>query len=401
MKVDERDLRLGELLDWAVRGIEAEGSPATVGRRGSRRRAVTVFASLTSVAVFLAGVGFAATQVGRDAENVAITGRSGVFASPDFPWTIPVPEGWKSGGARFVGGPRHMLQDFRASFVTNSPVVFDGVPRPHSSPLPAGVDDSDVIVVVDPFGRTGASQPSTFVLNAAEHDDFQNPGWTTRDGKLCGETGCARVYIWHGPDTSDADLATAMSVAEGVRMVETRPNPSLLVPKIGYRDGEDGFSMSYPAGWTVADETLTPQVGGGLSHEILSVGTFPLEPGGGVLAPLDSLLPGNAIADVGPQDVFVSVEERTFPGASTFPRRPSPFDRETACGEAEDSACVGNALGMEEVRTWWIPFSDPLSERGFYAFVAMGQDAYRDPARSAAAWAILESLRFPKTPTLD
>ena len=399
MKTDDRDERIASILDEAVYDITVgtPGAPAsTISGIG---RSVRSLAAVAAAAVFVAGVVFASGQFGRDSQEAANTGQVGVFASPDFRWKVPIPAGWRAGAARWVGGPQEILNDLRTSFVSTSSTASVFGTLMVESQLPRGIVDSDVIVVVDPFGGTAKAEPAALVLNA-RRQDRENPGWTWRDGKLCGVTGCARVYVWHGPDASSADLATAVSVAAGIRIVETRPDPSVLAPLIGYRDGEDGFSMSYPAGWTVADEALTPQAGR-LSREILSVGTFPLEPGGIALAPFDSLLPGNAIADIGPRDVFVTVEERTYPGASTFPRRPSPFDRETACGQTENSACVDNALGLDKIRTWWLPFSDPGSGRGFYVFVAMGEVAYRDTGRSAAAWAILESLRFPKTLASD
>ena len=535
MNVDERDTWLGDVLDRAVRGIEVSREPAPVVRRGSRRRAGVLVTAVTTVAVFLAGVGFAATQVGRDAEDgwaqvgdlatdgwtmsvpsswertpvtrcfddgivggvfssvpftftdpnggpidcdsrlvldgypsdgVAIAmipvgirtgsfrpaetsfplslgaltessgvrggpresftlvvvngnlranlrvyvgpdapaasvaeldrsvsslrflGAGGTFVSPDFAWTMPIPDGWRAGGAHSIGGPQEMLPDLRTSFVTTSlTATFTGAVMV-GSPLPAGIASRDVIVIVDPFVGTGEAQPTTFIPNA-EREDTENPGWVWRDGKICGEIGCARVYIWHGPDASETDLATALSAAQGVRMVRSPPDPSVLVPEIDYRDGEDGFSMTYPAGWTVADENLTPLLAS--PHEILSVGTYPLRPGG--KAPIDAYLPKNALADLGADDVFVTVQE-SDPEPGSDSTRPSAFTPASVC-DAGDPACRdGTGLGLEDVRAWWIPFSDPSSGRAFYAFVALGEEAYRDPARSAAAWAVLDSLSF-------
>jgi hypothetical protein len=398
MKTDDRDERLASILDDAVRdiGVSREAPVAKSHVLGRAGRAV---AAVAAVAIFVGAVVFAASQFERDAGRSPTSGSRRMFASPDFPWTFPIPDGWAVGAARSIGGPRSMVTDLRTSFVSTSTVARSaGLLRVESS-LPSGIVDSDVIVVVDPFGGS-VPGPTTPVFNAVR-TDRENPGWTWRDARVCGATGCARVYVWHGPDAGQADLAQGMNAAAGVQMVDSQPDPSVLVPTIDYRDGADRFTTRYPVGWTVADEVLTPQANGTLSHEILSVGTFPLEPGGRALSPFDSLLPGKAIADVGPEDVLVTVEERTYPGASTFPPRPSPFDRATVCGYAEDSICVGDDLGLDDVRTWWLPFSDPGSGRSFYALIAMGEKAYRDPARSAAAWAILESLRFPRTLTPD
>jgi len=392
MNVDERDTRLGELLDRAVRGIEVAREPAPVVRRGSRRRVGVLVASVTAVAVFLAGVGFAATQVGRDVGDLSGLGDNGTFASPVFPWTMPVPGGWHAGGSRFVGGPRDMLQDLRTSFVTNSGATLHGSVVVGSE-LQPGVADTDVIVVVDPFVGTGEAQPMTLVLNA-ERDDTTNAGWVWREGRLCGDTGCARVYVWHGPDASEPDLETARSVAEGVRLVRSRPDPAVVTPTVDYLDNEDGLWAEVPAGWTLADENLTPNLTD--PREILSVGTFPLRVGG--RAATDAFLPGNAIADLGSDDVFVTVQERHGARASDFPARPRSFSPSAICADGAEAGCAyGTALGLQGIRAWWIPFADPVSGRGFYSFVAMGEDAYRDPAINAAAWRLLDSLAFDAT----
>ena len=388
MNVDERDTRLGDALDRAVRGIEAAGQPSAVERRGSGRRGWVLVASVTAVGVFLGAVGFAATQVGRDAENVVSLGAATIFVSPDFAWTMPIPEGWRAGGAHSVGGPQEMLPDLRTSFVTTSQTATFSDPVMVGSPLPAGIVSRDVIVIVDPFVGTGDAEPTSLVLNA-EREDIENPGWVWRDGKICGETECARVYIWHGPDAGEADLAAVLGVGEGVRLVETPPDPSVLAPTIDYRDAQDGLSMTYPAGWTVADESLTPLLAS--PHEILSVGTYPLRPGG--KAPIDAYLPKNALADLDAGDVFVTVQE-SAPAPGSESTRPSAFTPASVCDPGHPACRDGVALGLEGVHAWWIPFTDPSSGRAFYAFVAMGEEAYRDPARSAAAWAVLDSLSF-------
>lgn len=149
--------------------------------------------------------------------------------------------------------------------------------------------------------------------------------------------------------------------------------------------------MEYPAGWTSADESLAPDLFD--PREILSVGTFPLRPGG--MAPTEAFLPGNAIADIGPDDVFLTLQERVRSlGGSHFPTRPPGFGPGTGCPSG-DAACVdGSSMALQGLRAWWIPFSDRPSGRDFYAFVAMGEEAYRDPARSAAGWRVLDSLAF-------
>jgi hypothetical protein len=99
---------------------------------------------------------------------------------------------------------------------------------------------------------------------------------------------------------------------------------------------------------------------------------------------------------MGEGDVFVTVQERRVRGAGApgHPARPVGFGPDTGCGTGDPACAEGASLGIEGLRAWWIPFTDPSTGRAFYAFVAMGEEAYRDPARSSAAWTILDSMTF-------
>jgi hypothetical protein len=116
-----------------------------------------------------------------------------------------------------------------------------------------------------------------------------------------------------------------------------------------------------------------------------------LRPGG--KAPIDAYLPKLALADLGAGDVFVTVQE-SDPDAGIDTPRPASFSPATVCPDDDPVCRAGTALGLEGLHAWWIRFLDPSSGRAFYALVAMGEDAYRDPERSDAAWAILDSLSF-------
>lgn len=392
MKTDDRDEHLGAALEDAVTDLRPRSpDPGLLMRRGTHRRLAVLAAALLTVAAFVGAIGLAATQVGKEADgSIAGSRASRTFASPDYRWTMPVPDGWRAFATRSVGDPREIVQGLGTSLVTDSSADLRGV-RWFASELPPDVADSDVIVFVDPFIGTGAAEPTTLVLGA-ERDDDANVGWTWRDGKLCGTTGCARVYLWHGPDASRAALDTGLEVARGVRLVESRPNPTEVTPTITYQSlGRNAFRVEYPAGWTSADESLAPDLFD--PREILSIGTFPLRSGG--TAPTEAVLPGNAIADIGPGDVFLTVQERVGrSGGLHFPTRPSGFGPGTGCPSGDAACLEGTSMAIEGLRAWWIPFSDSPSGRDFYAFVAMGEQAYRDAARSTAAWRVLDSLAF-------
>ncbi|HEY6566775.1 MAG TPA: hypothetical protein VI341_04570 [Actinomycetota bacterium] len=154
-----------------------------------------------------------------------------------------------------------------------------------------------------------------------------------------------------------------------------------------------GFSVSYPRGWVVADESLTP----GLAEprELFSVGTFPLRPGGRAVT--EPYLPGNALDDLDPDDVFVTLQEVEDARWLNSEPRPATFDPSEPgswCGSDRDCAegLATRFLDREGVRSWWIPFQD--AGRGFVAFVAMGEQASSDPELTGATWGMLDSFRF-------
>jgi hypothetical protein len=72
-------------------------------------------------------------------------------------------------------------------------------------------------------------------------------------------------------------------------------------------DPERGFSVRYPKEWYLADERLTPNLGD--PREILSVGTYRLRVGGERCAHF----PVYALEDLGSDDAFISVFERSPP----------------------------------------------------------------------------------------
>jgi hypothetical protein len=389
MKLDDRDEQLGAMLDRSFEGAASPTAPepGSVMRRGTRRRATVLVASLATVAVFVGSVGFAAAQFGKDARPPAAPEGWAMLVAPDLPWTMPIPPGWASGGYRFAGGVRSILKDVRASYVSNHAVAFDGWAS--LGPLPTGVADDTVIVLTDQFVGQGRPTPSGRLAFNAEHEDRENQGWSWRDAKVCQQEDCVRIYVWHGPAVSAGSLTLAERVAEGVTREQSLPAANAISPKILFDDRADGFTMSYPAGWTVAEGSLTPELAD--PREIVSIGTFELRAGGA--APFDAHLPSYALNAVGPDDVFITLQE-TGEGDWGEPRsRPVSFDPAVWC---EHPDCDdGTRQGLDPLRAWWIAFQD--AGRGFYAFVAMGEEAFADPARSDAAWRVLDSLEFDRT----
>ncbi len=145
------------------------------------------------------------------------------------------------------------------------------------------------------------------------------------------------------------------------------------------------LDFDLPEGWQVAESSLTPNLGD--PREILSVGTFPMVAGGDTCAQV----PESAMEALGPEDVLVSLQERSQVDASSFGPRPVSFeplldgiDRGDAfeCVDPSERADIGTLL--------WLPFRD--DDRGFYLIVVMGTEV-TDETRDQTV-AMLDSLDF-------
>ena len=175
----------------------------------------------------------------------------------------------------------------------------------------------------------------------------------------------------------------AWSSAAGPEGTGVPPEPTQVDVEgwLSYEDPDHGFSVHYPAGWTRSDRSLTPQLVD--PAEILSVGTFPMRPGG----PNCVQFPVNAITDLGPGDALISILERERGDVGAYPPRPEAFGPQYGSDGDESRHCLD---APKEFSHWWIAFSD--QGRAFYAYVAMGSEV--TDQRRDEAWAILDSLRF-------
>lgn len=141
-----------------------------------------------------------------------------------------------------------------------------------------------------------------------------------------------------------------------------------------------GLRVELPAGWQAAPSSLTPELTD--PREVLAVGTFPLRYRAGECAHVA----GSALADLGPADALVTLQERGLDPESSwlgFPSRPAHFGPELG-GPSEASACVPGARFSDH----WFGFTD--AGRHFHVDVAFGPQA--PDAVRRQAWAILDSL---------
>src|SRR5205809_4300517 len=116
----------------------------------------------------------------------------------------------------------------------------------------------------------------------------------------------------------------------------TTPMGSATPPPTVYRDDRVGFSVTVPPGWQVAAEPLNTWVSD--PHEILSMGTYTLRPGGHAVA--DFQLPSRVVEDMGPDDLFIWLNERTQPSRG-LPDRPGTFSPQAFCEHGSENCVAG------------------------------------------------------------
>jgi hypothetical protein len=94
MRADDRDVRLGEALDRAVRSIGPSSRLPLVLRRGARLRRFRSTAIVVCVAVFVSGVTWAA--VGLRGQHRQLIGANGleVYEGPGGDWSVGFPPSW-------------------------------------------------------------------------------------------------------------------------------------------------------------------------------------------------------------------------------------------------------------------------------------------------------------------
>jgi hypothetical protein len=198
----------------------------------------------------------------------------------------------------------------------------------------------------------------------------------------------AIVRRWVGPEATPEDvvaldrLLRSLQVRGAARWMETAETTNTL------HDEQHGYTVTYPIGWTVADENLTPQLAA--PAEILSLGTFLLRAGRDIddgLRLFDAPVAPKALEDMTSVDAFVSLQE-SGADVALFEGRPDHFGP-LGC---EDAIFGCRAENWDDVPflAWWIPFED--EGRAFYLFVAIGTEA--SPELNAQAWDVADSLSF-------
>jgi hypothetical protein len=137
-----------------------------------------------------------------------------------------------------------------------------------------------------------------------------------------------------------------------------------------------GLAVRLPPGWQQAPASLTPQLLD--PRERLSVGTYPLR----YRALGCSHMPSSALADLGPTDALITIQERGR--GEDFPPRPAHFGAQPD-DNSEAAECVPGSTFTDH----WQTFGD--GGRNFHVLVAFGSRA--SETTRAQAWQILDHLQ--------
>ena len=392
--VDMRDEPLGDLLDRAVRDVEprSEG-PAPWAREPRGTRGIQVAAAVLTAAIFVGVVAWAATQAERDPTRPGATATTGgdprTYTSPDVPWVFEYAGDWNA-TSTVTFDPMALATVLRTT-VTNGPLPTSagdiGPHTPDDQGFTDELGDTGAVVLIQRYWSTsvGATGPEEPLALGPFIDEAQPPGWTFREQARCEGTLCFYIVEWYGPAVSDDDRAAAEAIARSVRRADVETWVEADDVSTRLHDERDLLTVTHPNDWVVADENLTPWLSS--PTETLSLGTFPLtvstDPDdelrifGPPVAPL-------ALADMTAEDAFVSVQEEGSSHEGDWPR-PETF-RSDDCTDA----ILGCDRSTYVFQAWWTIFED--HGRGFYLFVAIGNDA--SPELVEQTWAVADSLRF-------
>ena len=183
--------------------------------------------------------------------------------------------------------------------------------------------------------------------------------------------------------TAGAAVAV-VAVAATVWLLPGRPG-ALIDDAVGQGESVRVWSdvqVTVPAGWTIADRTLTPSLMS--PEEILSASTAAMPIGGDRCANV----PEAAIEQLGPADAFVTVQ-RGFPVEPDDPVIGALQEwPEASRDRTEFAECPDNG---DQLTTYW--FHAQLDGGGYYILGVFGAQA--GEARRQQALAIVNSLQVP------
>jgi hypothetical protein len=398
MKTDDRDERLGTILNDAVRDIDVSSREAPVAQIRVVGRAGRVVAAVAAAAVFLGAGAFAAAQFGRDTPPGTDGSDSvieGSLATDD--WQLERPSDWFTApfdgcGTAFARGL--IVSNVGFEFLNpegqipscNERIVFAGFP---SDGVAIDLEPQGIIPVLSPVPppdtpfpvRPGQLAQTSGIRGGPDH---------YMGGVVIGGESAAIIRLWVGADASAGDIEEAyrilgsMRVEGGDRWIEEE------VEFRGWPVGKETtvrVNMSRPEDWR-AEAYKRPGVID--APNPILVLSSPLTDDGAQRAcgPSAFFRPGSA-PRVSSSGVAIAISDASE--SWSYPKlgsRWAPLDPESATTDK-----IVECQGDGTVR--WLQWGFEIDRRRILVDVLFGTAVEDDVAR--LTWATLDTLRFPGT----
>ena len=400
MKTDDRDERLGSILDRAVRDIDVSSHEAPVAQVRVVDRAGRVIAAVAAAAVFVGAVVFASAQFGRDTPPGADSPDTVIEGTLDSDkWQLERPPDWFTSPFEGCG-----TQLARGLIVSN--VEFDflnpegEIPSCNERMVFAGFPSDGVAIDLEPQGaRWGISfippLDTPFPIGSSQLID--RPG--SSDGSLAeanipivvdGEA-IAFVRLWMGPDASAGDLDTAFRILGSMRV---DGGDRWIDEEAEFRGWPVGKSttvrvnISRPEDWR-AEAFKRPGVIDAPNPIVVLSSPLTDDNAQRACGPSAFFRPGSA-PRVSSSGVAIAISDSSE--SWSYPKlgsRWAPIDPESATTD-KIVECRGGGTFR------WLQWGFAIDRRPILVDVLMGTAAQDDVA--ALMWASLDSLRFPEIP---
>jgi hypothetical protein len=150
------------------------------------------------------------------------------IAPEQAPWTLEIPPAWSTSTVEFDPGPRSRVGRMISTGVATTSFHPNGKPpQPHSTggaSKELGEDGAVFLIrAMSPPKSDDVWDPSAGAelergIPSRWHEDFANPGWLSRERKLCAGSACVSVLEWHAPLASEGDIERMGLIASSIRM---------------------------------------------------------------------------------------------------------------------------------------------------------------------------------------
>jgi hypothetical protein len=400
MKTDERDERLGSIMDDAVRDIDVSSREAPAAQIHVVGHAGRVIVAVAAAAVFVGAVVFASVQFGRDTQpgtDSSGTVIEGTLETDE--WQLERPSDWFTSPFEGCG-----TQLARGLIVSNVEFEFlnpEGeIPSCNERMVFAGFPSDGVAIDLEPEGIIP-------VLSPVPPPDTPFP---VRPGQLAETSGIrggpqhfmgslvirgdsvAIVRLWVGADASTSDIEDAYRILGSMRVDGGDRWIDEEVEFRGYPiSGEESVRVEFnrPQDWLV--QTMKGPTVIDAPNPMVVMSSPPTDDAQRACGPLAFVL--GSPPRVSSSGVALAVSDASE--AWSYPKLGSRWDPLDP-----DSATTDKIIECRGRGTFrWLQWGIAIDRRPILVDVLFGDAVEDDVAR--LTWAMLDTLRFPGTSELE